>query len=65
MAQKTLSIRELVAVMSFPSEAFDNIYNDICQGKYKEVVGGDVTETDRLAIALLELLRNGFFEFEY
>ncbi len=42
MAQKTLSIRELASIMSFASQAFDNIYKDIEQGKYKEVAGGDL-----------------------
>jgi signal transduction protein with GAF and PtsI domain len=42
MAQKTLSIRELASIMSFASQAFDNIYKDIEQGKYKEVAGGEL-----------------------
>ncbi len=42
MTQKTLSIRELASIMSFASQAFDNIYNDIREGKYKEVVGGEL-----------------------
>ncbi len=42
MTQKTLSIRELASIMSFASQAFDNIYKDIEQGKYKEVAGGEL-----------------------